>query len=116
MNAALREMAKKAESRPFYLAASLRLYMDSEGMNEAALAKALGCKEDTLAEVRLCRAPRGEANEFQSDVDRIAAQFAIHATVLAEACRRGEVLRKMRESTTTDAGAYMAARDQEDPV
>lgn len=114
MNAAMREMAKKAEIRPFYLASVLRLYMDSERMNEAELSQLLGCTEEVLPHIQLCRAPRSEAEGFQEDVLRVAAEFNLDASALAKACRLGGVMRTMTEAKAEGLDAYMAARDRKD--
>ena len=57
MNPALVALAKRVEDDPFFLAALLKVYADSEGLDDARLAAVLACRIDDLTALRLCRAP-----------------------------------------------------------
>jgi hypothetical protein len=107
----LEHLARRVEDDPFFLACLLKLYAQSEALDEEQLAAALGCSRQILVQVRLCRAPAREAEQFQRDVDRIAARFQVHADVLAEAVRRGQAILHMRRPANQEGGTLLAARD-----
>jgi hypothetical protein len=111
MAEALEQLAKRLEKDPFFLACPLRIYAQSEKLDEAQLAHRLGCPTDALIRIRLCRAPAGDAAAFQGDIERLAAEFHLDASVLIEAVRRGQALLRMRASTPTQT--LLAARDAE---
>lgn len=111
MNRHLEHLANRVSDDPMFLASALEAYGRSEGIDDGTLAKKLGCPKDVLPLLRLCRIPRAEAPEFFQDVARIAEHFKVNADVLAEVVRRGQVLMKMRGSTTS-TGALLAARDK----
>jgi hypothetical protein len=113
MNDPVEMMARHAADRPFFLAWLLSAYAQSEGLDDAGLAKALGCSPQTLTMLRLCRAPRTDAAEFREDVRCIAERFAIEPMALAEAVKRGRVVRGMR-AAAAEAATLMAARDREE--
>jgi hypothetical protein len=108
----LEKLATRLESDPFFLACPLGLFARSEKLDDRQLAERLGCAVETLVQVRLCRAPAGEAAQFQKDIACIAATFAVDASVLTEAVRRGQTLFSMRKASPTNT--LMAARDAED--
>jgi hypothetical protein len=109
----LSNMARRVESDPFFLACPLKLYQNSEGLSEDALAAALGCSKDSLVSIRLCRAPAGEEESFHDDIERIATRFSADADALAMAVRRGQALFQMTTDGTT-SGTLLAARDAHD--
>lgn len=76
----LARLAAHASDRPFFLGYHLRLYATRQVLTNAALARWLGCSEEVLARVRLCRAPkdRGEAGQ-------IAERSGVSAEKLIEA-------------------------------
>jgi hypothetical protein len=105
-------LAKRAESDPFFLGCSLRLFAASEKLDDIGLAKKLECTMDTLTMLRLCRAPH--ADSFKDDLDKIAAKFEVNRDVLAEAARRGQVMLQMRGEAPSDIGFMLAAQDDEE--
>jgi hypothetical protein len=113
MSERLAALAQHVENDSFFLAEALSTYARAEGLSDDQLAQRLGCAQDQLDAVRLCRRPRGSAREFQHDVDRIAAVFQIDAKVLAEVVRRDDSLRAFRGVADSRAGYLMAARDFE---
>ncbi len=121
MTTPLDRMAKRAEGDPFFLASLLALYAASEDLGDAGLAVALGCPVETLTDLRLCRAPRPDPDGFRQDVAAVAGRFGVDVDRLAEIARRGQVLQKVRvsqrERGTTDVrgGAFLAARDKDEP-
>ncbi len=104
--------ARRVEADPFFLASALSDYAHSEELDEQGLALALGCSLDTLSQLRLCRRPHPDPASFRADIDRIAARFAVRATVLAEAVRRADALAGLRHTATDGRGLLMAARDR----
>jgi hypothetical protein len=108
----LQQLAKRAESDPFFLGCSLKNFATSEKLDDAGLAKKLECSMETLTMLRLCRAPH--ADNFKEDLDKIAAKYEVNREVLAQAARRGQVLLQMRGEAPSDHGFMLAARDDED--
>lgn len=108
----LEHLARRLEDDPFFLACPLKLYAESEGLNEDSLAARMRCSIDTCVLVCLCRAPAGDDESFQDDIEKIATKFSVDGDVLAEAIRRGQAIFEMRR-TTNVAGTLMAARDGE---
>jgi hypothetical protein len=106
----LEHMARRLEDDPFFLACPLKLYAKSEGLNEDSLAAQLRCSKETYVLVCLCRAPTGDDESFQDDIERIAAKFSVDVDVLAEAIRRGQAIFQMSRSTSA-AATLMAAQD-----
>jgi hypothetical protein len=108
----LENLALRLERDPFFLACPLKLYQQSEGLDEGSFAAGLKCSKDALLSVRLCRAPAGEEESFLDDIERIAARFSVDADALAEAVRRGQALFHMT-SQRDGSGTLLAARDGE---
>ena len=106
----LEHLARRLEDDPFFLACLLKLYAESEGLNEHSLAARMHCSKQTFVLVCLCRAPMGDDEAFQDDIERIATKFSVDADVLAEAIRRGQAIFEMRRKTNASA-TLMAARD-----
>lgn len=115
MSERIAALARRVERDPFFLAAALRDYARSEGLDEPALAVLLACPVGTLAPLGLCRRPRPDPPLFRQDVDRIAACFAVRADRLAEVVRRADALAALRREATSEQGTLMAARDREEP-
>ena len=113
MSKNLEALSTRVESDPFFLAGTLRDFARSEGLDESGLANALGCTTETLALVRLCRAP--EMDRFRQDIDQIAARFRLDRELLARVVRRGQAILQMRRDTPADHGMLLAARDAEEP-
>ena len=113
MSERLADLAQRVASDPYFLAEALSTYARAEELSDAQLAQRLGCAPNQLDAVRLCRRPRGSAQAFQHEVDRIAAVFQIDATVLAEVVRQADSLRAFRRVADDRAGYLMAARDLE---
>jgi hypothetical protein len=110
----LKALAARAEREPFFLAAPLAAYARSEQLDDAGLAAALGCREEDLVMVRLCRAPRDESSEFWEDVHCVAGRFGLDPERLAEAVKRGRVVLRLQAARPA-TGGLMAARDRDEP-
>lgn len=113
MDSHLDNLSRRVEEDAFFLACPLRLYAESEGLDEERLSAALGCSTETLMLLRLCRTPRAEAEQFQKDIDQIVARFQVNPIVLAEAVRRGQVIIRMRQAPGEMNRALIAARDDD---
>lgn len=110
----LERMAKWAEGQEHFLAFLLAMYAQSEGLDDASLAAALGCCPEDLVMVRLCRAPRLDRQGFRDDVARIADRFDLDPKRLSVAVKRGRVLACLQDGPSGHGGFLMAARDDED--
>jgi hypothetical protein len=108
----LRALSVRVESDPKFLAHLLRLYADSETMNDERLALELGCPIESLVQVRLCRAPRVSGADFHADIERVATRFGVRVERLAEAARRGQVLSNLQTTSGSAAANLLAARDR----
>lgn len=125
MTSRLDALARRVEDDPEFMASVLAIYARSERMDDAALARALGCSEAQLASLRLCFRPRSDPAHFRRDVEEIAAHFGIEPRVLAEIVRRADSLARFqprrgasplsfeREAAAKRA-ALLAARDREE--
>ena len=110
----LRELARRAEHEPFFLASALKEYTESEGMNDEDLARFLKCPTEVLDPVRLCRRPASASPEFRRDVERIAGHFGLNMGALAQILRQVDVVAKLRqEGALPSEGELRAARDRE---
>jgi hypothetical protein len=113
----LESLARRAENEPFFLAWLLAAYARAENLGDdpAALAADLGCPMGELVMLRLCRAPRKPAREFQEDIQAICDRFGIAPGKLMAVVKRGRVIRQMMQSTAADGPVQVAARDREPP-
>jgi hypothetical protein len=107
----LDRLARRVLNDPFFLAAALTAFAESEGLDDAGLAARLGCELSVLTNLRLCRMPCPEAPQFWQDVEQIAERFGVDAETLAEMVRRGQGLRRFREAAQ---GTLWAARDRQE--
>jgi hypothetical protein len=115
MSDPLKDLARRVEGDPFFLAAALAHYARSEGLDDDGLTAALGCTGQTLTALRLCRRPGAGPHPFGQDIDRISSHFGVDATVLTEAVRRWEVLRRLRKDNDNGRGTLLAAREEPPP-
>ena len=105
-------LAERVQTDPFFLAAALETYRHSEDLDSAGLARRLGCREEELRLLALCRRPDASSPQYWSDIERIAARFGVELIILAEIVRRFEALSVWAEDET-DAGWLQAARDRD---
>ncbi len=57
----LEKLVARLQSDPFFLACPLAHFASSEKLGDRQLAERLGCAMATLVQIRLCRAPAGDA-------------------------------------------------------
>lgn len=82
-------------------------------MADSQLAEFLGCSQETLAHLRLCRRPDVDSPQFQSDVRRIVQEFSLHPTSLLHLLREVTSVETMRGlEPAASTGFLMAARDK----
>jgi hypothetical protein len=115
MSKRLERLAQRVMRDPYFLAASLARYAESQGLGDETIAGLLGCDVGTLAQVRLCRSPDPLPPGFWNDVERIAGRFRLDPDKLAEMVRFGQGLLAARRDGGADerAGYLLAARDDE---
>ncbi|HZW33554.1 MAG TPA: hypothetical protein VFF52_22735 [Isosphaeraceae bacterium] len=104
----LARLAARVERDPFFLGWALRIYAESEGLDEAGLAARLGCPASLLPKVKLCRCPSPSPPAFQADITAIAGRFGLRADVLANIVRHAEALEALRRAGRV--GSLWAAR------
>lgn len=105
--------ANRAARRDFYLASALDAYKSIHGLDDASLARELGCDLDSLDRLRLCRRPSVESAGFRTDVQAIADRFSVDALALAQLLRELSSVEVMRGAETGQGSAIlMAARDR----
>lgn len=116
MTEPIEAMAQRARREPYFLGFVLERYALAEGLDDAALADALGCTSAVLTDLRLCRAPRLDPAGLREDVDRIAAALGIDPVRLANVVKRSAVLARLQARSSADEGAglLMAARDRDE--
>ena len=105
--------ARRARDREFYLASALREYQTLRQIDDATLAKQLGCDLGTLDQVRLCRRPGPESHTFRTEVQAIAQRFGVTALALVQVLREVSSLEAMRSAEESETPAVLiAARDR----
>ena len=117
MSTSLVHLANRVAADPFFLAHPLAEFARSEALDDAALAARLGCAVVDLARLRLCRAPRLDAEAFREDITQIAQQFKLAEGSFTAAVRHGQGLIQMRDvqQPAAQPGFLLAARDRTVP-
>ena len=108
----LARLADRVAEQAFFLAGPLAAFAAAREMSATQLAEQLGCQEDTLDRIKLCRSPSSE--ELVAVVQQIAQRFQINEDVLAEAVRLGQTLLRWQRSSIGGSGTLIAAREKED--
>lgn len=112
----LRRAAGRAEDDPFFLGSALAAYRTGEELDDAGLARRLGCSPADLPRLALCRRPASRDASFGDDVHQIAAWANVDADSLASVVRYAEsveALRRMPPHAGAGGGTLLAARDLE---
>lgn len=79
---ALARLAERARTEPYFLGHAVAIYQQVHGLDDDALCRLLGCDQDTLTRLRLCRRP---ANE--TECRQIAERFGVPAGLIEEMAR-----------------------------
>ncbi len=107
----IERMAQRAMDDRFYLASAMAEYARSEGLPWQRLAGLLGCSDEQLSQVALCRRPYGDA--IWNDLVQIAGRFTLDVEALVSMVRRADALTSLRSGAGT-ATMLQAARDRGD--
>jgi hypothetical protein len=113
----LRRARRRAESNAFYLAGVLVLYQEAEGMSDVDLARYLGCAQEDLVRLALCRRPGlAPPLTFADDIASLARRFSLSGERLAVLVRHADFLRAMRAGTPEEqeTRVLQAAQDREE--
>jgi hypothetical protein len=113
----LARAVQKAQNNPFFLANVLNEFQRQNNLNDASLAKLIGCKAQDLPRLALCRCPNTSQPTFASDVNHLAHRFGLHENDLANIIRQVGALHELRDQfmkTRNRQGMLLAARDRED--
>lgn len=104
--------ADRACRHPFYLAWALWRFGELEGLDRAGLARFLGCREEVLPFVGLCRRPVPEPPErFRLEVETVAQRWGIPVERLAHLLRFVDSLTVLAGEVPTHP--LLAARERE---
>lgn len=106
--------ANRAATQAFFLANYLAQYQALQHMEDAQLADFLGCTEEKLRDLALCRRPDPSTPGFKAEVELIATYAGLKSTRLAELIRNVEALTALTTTATTQHSnsLLMAARDR----
>lgn len=86
----LARAARRSQSEPGMMGHVFERYRQLEGRSEEALAAELGCTQDTLHWMSLCRRP--EEPHFEEQATAIATRFQVELLPLVQVLRRVQVL------------------------
>jgi hypothetical protein len=113
----VRLAAARAADDSFFLGAALAAYGRALELDEAGLARRLGCAPAELPHLTLCRCPNPDDASFAADVRRIATWAAVDADELMNAVRYAAAIAALRRGAdrARDRGTLLAARDYETP-
>ena len=73
----LEYMAKRAATRPYFLAGAINAYQERHQLDRVALAEWLGIPDEQLTRLELCGQPDATELKRSKDVADIAAKFGI---------------------------------------
>jgi len=111
-NGLLRLAVGRAEEDPFFLGYALAVYRAVEELDDAGLARRLGCAPVDIAPLALCRRPVSRDASFGDDVRRIAAWANLDADRLVNVLRHAESVAALRQARPrAGGGVLLAARD-----
>lgn len=78
----LKYMAKRAVSRPYFLAGAIQTYQEANQLDRVALAGWLNLTEGRLTRLELCGVPDATEPGHSKDVSDIAGRFGIDVAKL----------------------------------
>ncbi len=112
MNEQLQSLASKVVEDPYFLAAAFEEYKRIDAVDDVMLGEMLGCQNDDLVRLKLCRRPRMNPELFRRDVIRISSRFEIDPFTLFAILRRVDAVSSLRRIAPEDTELLMAARDR----
>lgn len=86
----LARAAQRSQAEPGMMGHVFEQYRQLEGHSEEALARELGCSQDVLHWMALCRRP--EESRFEEQATAIATRFSVELLPLVQVLRRVEVM------------------------
>lgn len=111
----LEELAARAQREPLFLGFVLAAFSQIEHLDDGRLAATLGCLAEDLVMLRLCRAPRDDAQGFREDIAAISTRFKLDPVGFAKIVKRGRVVAHFQAARTEPKEQFLAARSPEDP-
>jgi len=109
--------AERALERPFFLASVLEAYRQMNDMSSEEFARFLGCSQEDVVRLALCRRPIAHSPTFLSDIDHLARRFAFPGERLIQIIREVDAIQALRDhfnAVQEKKHLLMAARDRED--
>ncbi|RKH58224.1 hypothetical protein D7V93_17125 [Corallococcus llansteffanensis] len=111
----MKRAAKRSTTEPGLLGQVFATYQTLEHCSLEALADELGCDEQTLQMLALCRKPAGEA--FAEQVKVICERFGLAPRPLVNMLRQVDIMGGMETHAANDSGRsvarlQLAARDR----
>ncbi|RKH08923.1 hypothetical protein D7V97_18080 [Corallococcus sp. CA053C] len=111
----LKRAAQRSTTEPGLLGQVFATYQTLEHCSPEALADELGCNEQTLQMLALCRKPTGEV--FAEQVKAICERFGLAPLALVNVLRQVEIMGEMETTAANDSGRgvarlQLAARDR----
>lgn len=108
----LARLERIAQKHRHFLAYLLGIYQKHHELNDEQLALFLECSTDSLPSIALCRRPHSSFPLFRQDIERIAHEFHVNPTRLAQLVRNAEAHANLL-NTEPEAAFLFAARDRE---
>ncbi|GEN09145.1 hypothetical protein SAMN05443572_105400 [Myxococcus fulvus] len=107
----LERAARRGRSEPWSMAYTFEQYRQIEGINEDTLAEELGCTQETLHWMSLCRRPEGDS--FSEQCTAIAQKFGVDRLMLMQVIRHVDVINAFSKGTRSESTTTlrMAAQD-----
>lgn len=98
------------EDNPDFMANTLKMYCEFEGISEAELIDILDCSEDSYYKLALCRTPGVSESDFKSRIAIISEYVMIDISKLTKVIKHVHTVLKF---TSTTGKILIAARDKE---
>ncbi|RKH57906.1 hypothetical protein D7W81_30165 [Corallococcus aberystwythensis] len=102
--------AKRSATEPGLLGQVFAIYQSLEDCTRDALAEELGCDEQTLNRLSLCRRPSGDA--FAEQVKLLCGRFGLEPFALANVLRQVEIMGSDSPTPRATATLQLAALDK----
>jgi len=99
----LTELAQRFQSDPRFMAYTLAVYQEQEGLGEEELALALGMMPEMLSRLALCKRPDAQSPEFAAQVREIADYTLADEAQLANLLRQVSGLEKLAQQVREPA-------------
>lgn len=106
----------RTKDDPFFVGYSIRAFAAARNLEEARVASFLGCGQESMTRLAMCRQPSVGEESYQQDVEQIAAFVGCDPARLQQLLRETMGIRVLRESNASvrDNVTLLAARDRQD--